>query len=61
MKQMEALRRAEQIVEHYGDPAWFKEQYTTAREFNNIPDSIELALKAQEGRLFELYKDLTEN
>ena len=59
MSQMRALRIAEQIIHHFGDPFWFKEQYTLARNFNNIPDSIEIALKAQDNKkLLRLYKDM---
>jgi len=37
---MEFLKRAELYAEARGDEFWFKNLYTSFREFNNVTDSV---------------------
>ena len=39
---------AEDFVTIYGDLNWWREQYTILRENNNVLDSIQLSLEAQD-------------
>ena len=42
------LKMAQDFVTIYGDLNWWREQYTILRENNNILDSIQLSLEAQD-------------
>jgi hypothetical protein len=42
------LKMAEDFVTLYGDLNWWREQYTILRENNNVLDSIQLSLEAQD-------------
>lgn len=42
------LKMAEDFVTIYGDLNWWREQYTILRENNNVLDSIQLSLEAQD-------------
>ncbi len=41
---MDFLKRAEDYAEARGDGNWFKERYTTYREWYNVSDSVWCAL-----------------
>ena len=45
---MKTLKLAEDFVTIYGDLNWCREQYTILRENNNVLDSIQLSLEAQD-------------
>jgi len=42
------LKMAEDFVTIYGNLNWWREQYTILRENNNVLDSIQLSLEAQD-------------
>jgi Na+-transporting NADH:ubiquinone oxidoreductase subunit NqrC len=42
------LKMAEDFVTIYGDLNWWREQFTILRENNNVLDSIQLSLEAQD-------------
>jgi hypothetical protein len=42
------LKMAEDFVTLYGDLNWWREQFTILRENNNVLDSIQLSLEAQD-------------
>lgn len=42
------LKLAEDYVTMHGDLNWWREQYTILRETNNVLDSIQLSLNAQD-------------
>lgn len=47
-EKLQALDLAENLAYEYGDREWFMGCYTNSREYYNISDSIELALKQQD-------------
>lgn len=42
------LKMAEDFVTVHGDLNWWREQFTILRENNNVLDSIQLSLEAQD-------------
>lgn len=47
MSPLNALIVAEKLVDNLGDPNWFREHYTLAREYYGILESLEMALERQ--------------
>jgi hypothetical protein len=45
MSPLNALIVAEKLVDNLGDPNWFREHYTLAREYHGVLDSVEMALE----------------
>lgn len=59
MSPLNALIVAEKLVDHLGDPNWFREHYTLAREYHGVLDSVEMALERQ--GLLEAFQEVMQN
>jgi hypothetical protein len=59
MSPLNALIVAEKLVDNLGDPNWFREHYTLAREYHGVLDSVEMALERQ--GLLEAFREVMQN
>jgi hypothetical protein len=59
MSPLNALIVAEKLVDKLGDPNWFREHYTLAREYHGVFESVEMALECQ--GLLEAFQEVMQN